>query len=113
MDDVLKLRALNEAIWLRDNAHRIDKAQTFQIVEDIGEYGIYSARQIANFTKGKLSHQTVARLCAKTDRTGGRLNIDSLEDIRECLYDRAKSKPTISWFVKLLKPAHRKAWYLD
>lgn len=96
MDDAQKLRAINEAIWLRNNAHRLGREELFHIVEDIGEYGIYSARQIAKMTNNKISHQTVAKLCNKTDKTGGKLNIDSLEDIKECLYGKVNGKVNYS-----------------
>lgn len=87
-NDVLLLRAINEAIWLRDHAARLSREELFKIVEDIGEYGVFSARQISAMTESLLSHQTVARLCNKTDKTGGRLSISSLEDIRQCFHDR-------------------------
>lgn len=91
-EDSMMLRALNEAIWLRDNSARLEKDNLFRIVEDIGEYGVFSARQISAMTDNRLSHQTVARLCAKTDRTGGRLNIEALNDIRECFYGRVRGR---------------------
>ena len=90
--DILLLRAINEAIWLRNHASRLSKQELFSIVEDIGEYGIYSARQISAMTEGILSHQTVARLCKKSDKTGGRLSVDSLEDIKECFHDRVNKR---------------------
>lgn len=90
--DILLLRAINEAIWLRNHASRLSKQELFSIVEDIGEYGIYSARQISAMTEGILSHQTVARLCKKSDKTGGRLSIDSLEDIKDCFHDRVNKR---------------------
>ncbi len=87
-NDIIRLRAINEAIWLRDRSGNLDKDKLFEVVEDIGEYGIYSARQISALTGNKLSHQTVARLCKKTDKTGGRLSISTLEDIKQCFHDR-------------------------
>ena len=86
--DILILRAVNEAIWLRDHASSIDRAKLFEVVEDIGEYNIFSARQLSSFTKNLISHQTAARLCKKTERTGGKLNPNSLEDIKQCFHDR-------------------------
>jgi hypothetical protein len=86
------LRAINEAIWLRDHASILGKEELFRIVEDIGEYGIFSARQISVFTGSRMSHQTVARLCNKTDKTGGRLAVKSLEDIKQCFFDRVNKK---------------------
>lgn len=90
--DILLLRAINEAIWLRDHAETIDKEEMFRIVEDIGEYGLYSARQVSALTGNKLSHQTTARLCKKTNKTGGRLSLSSLEDIKQCFHDRVNKK---------------------
>ena len=87
-NDIMRLRAINEAIWLRDHASILGKEELFRIVEDIGEYGIFSARQIAALTESKISHQTVAKLCNKTDKTGGRLSVSSLEDIKQCFHDR-------------------------
>lgn len=103
MDNILALRALNEAIWLRDNHHRMEKEDLFRHVEDIGEYGIFSARQISAIVRNKLSHQTVAKICAKKDRTGGRLNIESLEDIRECFYARTKKHTDYSLVRNIIK----------
>lgn len=102
-NDAMSLRAINEAIWLRDNAKRLEREAMFRIIEDIGEYGVFSARQIAAMTEGKVSHQTVARLCAKTDRTGGRLNIKSLEDIRDCLYSRVKGRTNYDIVRKVIE----------
>ena len=86
--DVFLLRAINEAIWLRDHCATLTKEKIFEIVEDIGEYGVYSARQIAMLTGNQLSHQTVAKLCKKTNKTGGRLSAKSLDDIKQCFHDR-------------------------
>ena len=86
--DILLLRAINEAIWLRDNAVRIDKPELFKFVEDLGEYGIYSARQVSAIIGSQMSHQTIAKLCQKSDKTGGRLNPASLDDIKQCFHDR-------------------------
>lgn len=91
-NDTMKLRAINEAIWLRDHASILSKEELFRIVEDIGEYGIFSARQISSLTDGRTSHQTVAKLCNKTDKTGGRLTMASLEDIKQCFFDRVNKQ---------------------
>lgn len=86
--DILVLRAVNEAIWLRDHAPKIDRAKLFEVVEDIGEYNIFSARQLSVIAGKLISHQTVARLCKKSEKTGGKLNPKSLEDIKQCFHDR-------------------------
>lgn len=88
MSDIHILQALNQAIWLRNNAQKISKQELIAITQEIGEYQIYSARQIAKIVNNKLSHQTIAKLCNKTQRTGGRLNVLDLENIKECFHDR-------------------------
>lgn len=86
--DILILRAVNEAIWLREHAAKIDRAKLFEVIEDIGEYNIFSARQLSAITGNLISHQTVARVCKKSERTGGKLNPKSLDDIKQCFHDR-------------------------
>lgn len=86
--DINLLRAINEAIWLRDHADSIDRAKLFEVIEDIGEYGLFSARQISSLSGSAASHQMVARLCKKTDKTGGRLSPATLEGIKQCFHDR-------------------------
>ena len=103
MDNALLLRAINEAIWLRNNHTNLDKTALFTMVEDLGEYGIFSARQITNLINNTISHQTVAKLCKKTNRTGGRLNIKTLEEIRECLYSRAKGRTDYALVRQVVK----------
>lgn len=90
--DILILRAINEAIWLRDHAAKLDRAKLFEVVENIGEYGIFSARQLSAFTGNAVSHQTAARLCKKTEKTGGKLNPKSLDEIKQCFHDRINKK---------------------
>lgn len=87
-NDINTMRAINEAIWLRDNATRLPRQELIKIVTDITRYQVYSARQISVLTGGILSHQTVARLGGKTAKTGGRLSPESLDDIKQCFHDR-------------------------
>ena len=87
-NDINRMRALNEAIWLRDNATRLPRPELVKIVTDITRYEVYSARQLSTLTGGILSHQTVARLAGKTAKTGGRLAPESLDDIKQCFHDR-------------------------
>ena len=86
--EILILRAVNEAIWLRDHASKLDRDKLFEVVENIGEYGIFSARQLSKLASNLVSHQTAARLCQKTEKTGGRLNPKSLDQIKQCFHDR-------------------------
>lgn len=86
--EILILRAVNEAIWLRDHAAKLDKAKLFEVVENIGEYNVFSARQLSALAGNAISHQTVARICKKSEKTGGKLNPKSLDEIKQCFHDR-------------------------
>ncbi len=90
--EILILRAVNEAIWLRDHASKLDRDKLFEVVENIGEYGIFSARQLSALAGNSISHQTAARLCKKTEKTGGRLNPKSLDQIKQCFHDRINGR---------------------
>jgi hypothetical protein len=90
--EILILRAVNEAIWLRDHASKLDRDKLFEVVENIGEYGIFSARQLSVLAGNSISHQTAARLCKKTEKTGGRLNPKSLDQIKQCFHDRINNR---------------------
>jgi hypothetical protein len=90
--EILILRAVNEAIWLRDHASKLDRDKLFEVVENIGEYGIFSARQLSALAGNSISHQTAARLCKKTEKTGGRLNPKSLDQIKQCFHDRINNR---------------------
>jgi hypothetical protein len=87
--DVNRLRAINEAIWLRDHSPALDKKDLFKVIEDIGKYNIFSARQIESMTNGIVSHQTISKLCSKTDKTGGKLEVSDLEKIRDLFYGKS------------------------
>lgn len=86
MASIEVLQALNSAIWLARNAEHISKTETLTVIEQIGQYKVFSARQLSAMTKGRISHQSAAKVCNKTDRSGGSLSIESLEDIKECFH---------------------------
>jgi hypothetical protein len=100
--DILILRAVNEAIWLRDHASKIDKEKLFEVIENIGEYNVFSARQLSALAGNSISHQTVARLCKKTEKTGGRLNPKSLDEIKQCFHDRINGTIDYQLISKIL-----------
>jgi hypothetical protein len=87
--DVNRLRAINEAIWIRDRAETLDKEQLIKVIIDIGEYGIFSARQIQSIANNTISRQRISKLCKKSDRTGGNLYIFDLEKIRDLFYTKS------------------------
>jgi len=88
-DDLMRLRAINEAIWIRDHSENLERKDLFKIIEDIGEYNIFSARQIESMTNGIVSHQTISKLCKKNNKSGGKLKINDLEKIRDLFYGKS------------------------
>jgi hypothetical protein len=87
--DVMRLRAINEAIWIRNHSENLDTEDLLKVIADIGEYQIFSARQIRSMTGNLVSHQKISRLCEKSDKTGGNLNIFDLEKIRDLFYGKS------------------------
>jgi len=88
-NDLMRLRAINEAIWIRDHSENLERKDLFKVIEDIGEYNIFSARQIESMTNGIVSHQTISKLCKKNDKSGGKLKITDLEKIRDLFYGKS------------------------
>lgn len=81
--------ALNEAIWLRDNAADLPKTELYAAVKALGAYRVFSSRQIVAITNGLVSSGIVSSLINKSDRTGGNLNPGTLDILRTVLYSRA------------------------
>lgn len=84
--------ALNEAIWIRDNSDTVDKETLTDAVRNLGKYRIFSSRQLSAITNGRISHTTISRIVKKTDRTGGNLNVGTLDILRNILYTRADGR---------------------
>jgi hypothetical protein len=84
--------ALNEAIWLRDNIHLLSRVDVEDGVKRLAVFGVFSNRQIQAITAGRVSHQSVARITGKSNKSGGSLNPGSLELLRSVLYRRAESE---------------------
>lgn len=88
-DELNIASALNEAIWLRDNADSLDRDTLLDSVRALGVYRVFSSRQISAITNGLVKPNTVSSLINKSDRTGGNLNPGALEILRTVLYNRA------------------------
>jgi len=94
MDRAQEMRvaqALNEAIWLRDNVASLEKDGIIDAIVRIGKLGVFSSRQLSAITNGALPHTTVSKLITKTDKTGGKLNVGTLDILRTILISRADS----------------------
>ncbi len=92
MEQETRLYAINEAIWLRDHAHKISMDLLYLRIQEIAEYGVFSSRQIANISGNIVSHATISRFIKKDDKSGGRLNPKSLEDIALALFSKARKR---------------------
>lgn len=82
MNGVNRLNAINGAIWLRDNADKISRVELVAQSQRLAEYNVFSKRQIAKISKTTyiLKHIT------KGSKLGGKVNPDSLENIRDLLF---------------------------
>ena len=85
-------QALSEAIWLRDHAESMDRQQLFDAVISLGEYKLFSNRQISAITNGMVTHTIVGELIGKKNKTGGNLNVGTLDILRNILYSRANKR---------------------
>lgn len=92
MDRATEMRvaqALNEAIWLRDNVANMEKAEVLGYIKELGNLGVFSSRQIAAIVDGAVSYRVITKLVGKTDKTGGNLNVGTLDILRNILISRA------------------------
>lgn len=87
--EMLIAQALNEAIWLRDNCESLTHEDLLVYIESLGNYGLFSSRQISAIVNGIVNHAVISKITGKKNRTGGRLNVGTLEILRTILYNRA------------------------
>lgn len=86
IQQIHRLQAINEAIWLRDHAHEVSRNLLIKRLQELSEYGLFSNRQITNIIGHRYSHVTVCRFSMKQDLTGGAFNPKTLEDLRDVLF---------------------------
>ncbi len=86
MDSLKILQAINLAIWIRDNGHLISRKDLMANIEELAGYGIFSSRQLQKICRNRISYTTISRRTGKSSKTGGNINPDSLETIRDVLY---------------------------
>lgn len=77
------LRAVQHARHVIQRKHRLDRQQLFDEAVALGEWGLFSKRQIASFTG--LTEREVSGLIQKTDKTGGRLEPEAIEHIEKII----------------------------
>ena len=92
MDRVKEMKvaeALNSAIWLRDNVNTLLDFEIEEYIIQIGKHNVFSSRQLSAIVNGKISHHRIGKLISKTDKTGGNLNVGTLDILRNILLNRA------------------------
>ena len=92
MEQIHRLQAINEAIWIRDNCERISKELLIERLQEISEYGIFSNRQLARICKSKVSPSLIGAYTRKSNNVGGRIAPESLEDLREALFSKERGR---------------------
>lgn len=99
MDDMTRLRVINKSIWLRDNSQDIGNDKLLNAIEDLHQYGLFSSRQLSLLVNKRISHQKITSYLDKRVRTGGKLDPNTLEDIKEC-FEARRSKSVDFRIVK-------------
>ena len=92
MEQMHRLQAINQAIWIRDNYKRLSKDSLIEKIQELAEFRIFSGRQISKICGGSLSHVVISSIVSKTDKSGGRFDPVSLEDIREALFSKERGR---------------------
>lgn len=85
-----RLYAINEAIWIRDNAENMSKELLVRRLQDLSEYDMFSNRQLSAICNGIIKHNSIGLYIRKEDKSGGRFSPASLEDIREALFSKER-----------------------
>lgn len=101
--EISMAEALNQAIWLRDNIEKLNRDATEVAIKELASHRLFSSRQIAAIVNGAVDHGSIARLIKKEDKTGGNLNVGTLEILRNVLYSRANNKTDYGLIAQALK----------
>lgn len=92
--------ALNKAIWLRESVEKFDREQIVKHIKDIATHDVFSSRQLSAIVNGTIHHSTISRMIQKKSKTGGNLNVGTLDILRTVLYSRANESTDYSLIAK-------------
>ena len=92
--------ALNKAIWLRESVDGFDREQIIKHIKDIATHDVFSSRQLSAIVNGEIHHSTISRMIQKKTKTGGNLNVGTLDILRTVLYSRANETTDYSLIAK-------------
>jgi len=83
---------LNLSIWIRDNVDTMEVEEIKKQVAVLAEYKVLSSRQICAIVNNRISHGVISKMIGKANKTGGNLNVGTLEILRNVLYSRASGE---------------------
>ena len=92
--------ALNKAIWLRESVEGFDREQIIKHIKDIAIHDVFSSRQLSAIVNGAVHHSTISKMIQKKTKTGGNLNVGTLDILRTVLYSRANETTDYSLIAK-------------
>jgi hypothetical protein len=92
-EQINNAEAMSFAIWLRDRSHQMDNEELIKNIKELAAYSVFSSRQISSIISHKISHSVISKIIKKKDKTGGNLNVATLEILRSILYSRSDGKP--------------------
>lgn len=98
-----RLQAINEAIWIRENANKISRDLLIERLQELSEYSLFSNRQMAKICGNKISHNVLGGYIQKSDKSGGNFNPTSLEDIREALFSKERKRINYNAILRALE----------
>ena len=96
---------LNLAIWVRDNVHSMDSEELNKQIMLLADYDMLSSRQISAIVNNKVSHSSISKMIGKNSKTGGNLNVGTLEILRTILYSRSDGKTDYRLISQVLEGA--------
>jgi hypothetical protein len=104
-EEIKMSELLNLAIWIRDNVYSMDSEELNKQVMLLADYDVLSSRQISAIINNKISHSSISKMIGKNSKTGGNLNVDTLEILRTILYSRSDGKTDYRLISQVLKGA--------
>jgi len=94
---------LNLAIWIRDNVYSMDSSELNKQIMLLADYDILSSRQISAIVNNKVSHSSISKMIGKNSKTGGNLNVGTLEILRNVLYSRSNGETNFGLISEALE----------
>ena len=82
--------AIEQAAWVYARSSDYDKQQRFDAATELGEWGIFSSRQISAITG--VGHSTALKLSPKSAKTGGRFSPECLAPLLDISRRKARGE---------------------